>query len=132
MNLYHNRLNHLMSKTTPSTTYFFTQSEHEILRSLSAYMVGVPHDTALDVPIITIDAFVKQLPKPLQTQLRFGLHLFQWGPLLFISKTRRFTQLEPRDAERYIETWANSRLGIRRKLFRGLRGIAFLGYYSSR
>lgn len=132
MNPYHNRLNDLMSKTTPSTTYFFTQSEHEILKSLSAYMVGVPRDAALDVPIITIDAFVKQLPKTLQKQLRFGLHLFQWGPLLFIRKTRRFTQLDSLDAERYIETWANSRFGIRRKLFRGLRDIAFLGYYSAR
>lgn len=121
-----------MPKTTASTTYFFTQSEHEILRSLSAYMVGVPHDAALDVPVITIDAFVKQLPKTLQKQIRFGLHLFQWGPLLFIRKTRRFTQLDSLDAERYIETWANSRFGIRRKLFRGLRDIAFLGYYSSR
>ena len=80
MSHYHSRLNSLMSKTTPSTTYFFTQSEHEILRSLSAYMVGIPRDAALEVPIITIDAFVKQLPKTLQTQLRFGLHLFQWAP----------------------------------------------------
>ncbi len=121
-----------MRKTTASTTYFFSQSEHEILKSLSAYMVGVPRDATLDVPIITIDAFVKQLPKTLQTQLRFGLHLFQWGPLLFIRKTRQFTRLDPRDAVRYIETWANSRFGIRRKIFRGLRDIAFLGYYSSR
>ena len=132
MNLHYSRLNSLMPKTKPSTTYFFTQSEHEILRSLSAYMVGVPPDAILDVPIITIDAFVKQLPKTLQTQLRFGLHLFQWGPSLFIGKTRQFTQLDPRDAVRYIDTWANSRFGIRRKLFRGLRDIAFLGYYSSR
>ena len=132
MNPYHNRLKNLMSKTRPSTTYFFSQSEHEILRSLSAYMVGVPRDTMSDVPIITIDTFIKQLPKTLRRQLRFGLHLFQWGPLLFMGKTRHFTQLDPLDAERYIETWANSRFRIRRKLFRGLRDIAFLGYYSSR
>lgn len=132
MNPYHNRLKNLMPKTRPSTTYFFTQSEHEILKSLSAYMVGAPRDATLDVPVITIDAFVKQLPKTLQTQLRFGLHLFQWGPPLFIGKIRQFTRLDSRDAVRYIETWANSRFGIRRKLFRGLRDIAFLGYYSAR
>ena len=121
-----------MPKTNPSITYFFTQSEHEILKSVCAYMVGVRYDAALDVPIITMDAFVKQLPKTLRTQLRFGLHLFQWGPLFFIGKTRRFTQLDPRDAVRYIDTWASSRFGVRRKLFRGLRDIAFLGYYSAR
>ena len=121
-----------MPKTRPSATYFFTQSEHEILKSVSAYMVGVPRGTTLDVPVITIDAFVKQLPKTLRRQLRFGLHLFQWGPLLFIGKICHFTRLDSRDAVRYIETWANSRFGVRRKLFRGLRDIAFLGYYSCR
>ena len=132
MNLYRNCLKHLMHKTNPSTTYFFTQSEHEILKSVCAYMVGVRYDAALDGPIITIDVFVKQVPKTFRTQLRFGLHLFQWGPLLFIRKMRPFTQLDPHDAVRYIDTWANSRFGIRRRLFRGLRDIAFLGYYSSR
>ena len=121
-----------MLKTTPGATYFFTQREYEILKSVCAYMVGVPSDAALDVPIITIDAFVKQLPKSWQTQLRFGIHLFQWGPAFFIGKPCHFTELNPTDAVRYIDTWAKSRFAVRRKLFRGLRDIAFLGYYSSR
>ena len=121
-----------MPKPTASITYFFTQAEHEILKSVCAYMVGVPCDTALDIPIITIDAFVKQLPKALRTQLRFALLLFQWAPVIFIGKPRHFTQLDPRDAVRYINTWAKSRLAVRRKLFRGLRDITFLGYYSAR
>lgn len=121
-----------MSKTPPSATYFFTQVEHEILKSVCAYMVGVPCDAALDIPVITIDTFVKQLPKAFRTQLRFALLLFQWGPPLFIRKPCRFTQLAPRDAVKYIEGWAKSRLGVRRKLFRGLRDVAFLGYYSNR
>lgn len=119
-----------MFRAVPKATYFFTQVEHEILKSVCAYMVGVPCDDALDTPIIAIDAFVQQLPKTLQRQLRFGLHLFQWGPLLFIGKLCRFTQLPPRDAVRYIDGWAKSRFQIRRRLFRGLRDIAFLGFYS--
>ena len=121
-----------MPKPTASATYFFTQVEHDILKSVCASMVGVPCDTALDIPVITIDTFVKQLPKALRTQLRFALFLFEWGPPFFIGKPCRFTQLAPRDAVRYIDTWAKSRLGVRRKLFRGLRDIAFLGYYSAR
>ena len=121
-----------MSKTPPSrATYFFTQVEHEILKSVCGYMVGVPCDAALDIPVITIDAFVKQLPTTLQRQLRFALHLFQWCPAFFIGKPQHFTKLDQGDAVRYIGTWSKSRLGIRRKLFRGLRDIAFLGYYSS-
>ena len=120
-----------MFRTTPKATYFFTEVEHEILRSVCAYMVGVSGDTALDMPVIVIDSFVQQLPKALRQQLRFGLHFFQWGPLLFIGKPCRFTQLAPRDAVRYIESWAKSRLKVRRRLFRGLRDIAFLGFYSN-
>ena len=120
-----------MVRTPPKTTYFFTEVEHDILKSVCAYMVGVPEDTALDTPVIVIDAFVQQLPKTLRKQLRFGLHLFQWGPPLFLGKPCRFTQLAPRDAVRYIKSWAKSRFKVRRRLFRGLRDIAFLGFYSN-
>ena len=120
-----------MRRATPEVTYFFTEVEHDILKSVCAYMVGVSGDTTLEVPVIVVDAFVQQLPKTLQKQLRYGLHLFQWGPLLFIGKPQRFTQLTPREAVRYIESWSKSRFSVRRRLFRGLRDIAFLGYYSS-
>ena len=120
-----------MLRKTPKATYFFTAVEHDILKSVCAYMVGVSGDTALDTPVIVVDTFVQQLPKTLRRQLRFGLHLFQWGPPLFIGKSCRFTQLVPRDAVKYIESWAKSRFKVRRRLFRGLRDIAFLGYYSN-
>ena len=120
-----------MFRTTPKATYFFTEVEHDILKSVCAYMVGVSADTALDTSVIVIDTFVQQLPKTLRRQLRFGLHLFQWGPPLFIGKLCRFTQLGPRDAVRYIEGWAKSRFKVRRRLFRGLRDSAFLGFYSN-
>ena len=120
-----------MFRTTPKTTYFFTEAEHNILKSICAYMVGLPEDTALDIPVIVIDSFVQQLPRALREQLRFGLHLFQWGPPLFLGKQCRFTELVPRDAIRYIEGWAKSRFSVRRRLFRGLRDIAFLGFYSN-
>lgn len=121
-----------MRRETPEATYFFTQTEHDILKSLCAYMVGVSNDTGLEIPIITIDAFVQQLPKPLRTRIRFGIHLFQWSPFLFIGKLCLFTQLDPRESVEYIDSWAGSRFRIRRQLFRGLRDIAFLGYYSDR
>ena len=121
-----------MFRETPQATYFFTQAEHNILKALCAYMVGTSNDPELDISIITIDAFVQQLPKPLRSRIRFGIHLFQWSPPLFIRKLCLFTQLESRDAVRYIEGWARSRLRIRRQLFRGLRDIAFLGYYSDK
>ena len=114
-----------------NNNHFFTRVERNILKSVCAHMVGVAHDTTLDEPLVIIDKFVSELPKALQIQLRCGIHVFQWGPPVFIGKPRLFTQLAPHDAVKYIETWAGSRLGVRRLLFRGLRDIAFLGYYSS-
>lgn len=112
-------------------THFFSRTERRILKSLCAEMVGVARDEALDESLDAIDAFVMQLPRTLQVQLRWGLFLFEWGPLFFIGKPRRWTRLSSRDAVRYIETWAASRFRARRLLFRGLRDIAFLGYYRS-
>ena len=121
-----------MFKKTPKATYFFTEAEHDILKSISAYMVGVSREvSAVERPVIVIDTFARQLPKPLRRHLRFGLYIFQWGPLLFMGKPGRFTKLDPQDAVRYIEGWARSRFKIRRRLFRGLRDIAFLGFYSN-
>ncbi len=119
----------MLMSTSPDKT-FFTQTERQILKSVCIYMVGISPHATLDEPLIAIDTFVSHLPKPLQTQLRFGLQLFEWCPILFIGKLCRFTQLSPHEAIHYIETWARSRFVRRRLLFRGLRDIAFLGYYA--
>ena len=125
------------------TLQFFSPKEAEILEVLTERMVegdppdagGQPRGHADGVPehsasMTTIDAFVAGLPLNLQAQLRQALHLFQWCPILFIRKPRPFTRLSLSDAETYIRSWAESRFEIRRRLFRGLRDVAFLGYYS--
>lgn len=114
---------------SPSTPSFFSESEHGILKSVCTAMVGAP---CAAESVAAIDVFVAGLPQTLQRQLRFGVHLFQWAPLFFIGKPRRFTQLNPADKVRYIESWARSRFKERRRLFRGLRDIAFLGHYRYR
>ena len=93
-------------------------------------MVGTDFpDVDLSPTATTIDAFVAGLPLNLRVQLRRALHLFQWCPILFTGKLRPFTRLSPRDADIYIRSWAESRFGLRRRLFRGLRDLAFLGHY---
>lgn len=125
------------------TLKFFSPTEVEILTVLTECMVGNDTSDAWQQPygrdnsilassstITNIDAFVAGLPGNLQVQLRRALHLFQWCPILFIGKFALFTRLLPRDAEAYIRSWAESRFGLRRRLFRGLRDLMFLGYYS--
>ena len=129
--------------TLSMTLKFFSPTEIKILTALTDCMVG---DNSSDVwkqtyghkdsipayspTVITIDAFVAGLPLNLQVQLRRALHLFQWCPILFIGRLGPFTRLSRRDADAYIRSWAESRFGLRRRLFRGLRDLMFLGYYS--
>ena len=113
------------------TLQFFSSTEAEILIVLTERMVGID---SLDVEhssvVTTIDAFVAELPVRLRVKLRRALHLFQWSPILFAGKLRSFTRLSPHDADTYIRSWAESRFARRRRLFRGLRDLTFLGYYS--
>ena len=110
---------------------FFSPTEAEILTILVERMVGTDCPDVEHPPTVTtIDAFVARLPLNLQLQLRRALHLFQWCPILFARKLRPFTRLSPSDAEIYIQSWAESRFALRRRLFRGLRDLTFLGYYS--
>ena len=110
---------------------FFSPTEAEILIVLTERMVGTDIPNVERAPTVTaIDAFVAGLPLNLQVQLRRALHLFQWCPILFAGQLRPFTRLSPRDADIYIQSWAESRFALRRRLFRGLRDLTFLAYYS--
>ena len=110
---------------------FFSPTEVEVLIVLTERMVGTDFPDVEHSPTVTtIDAFVAGLPLNLRVQLRRALHLFQWCPILFTGKLRPFTRLSPHDADTYIRSWAESRFGLRRRLFRGLRDLTFLGYYS--
>ena len=109
---------------------FFSPKEAEILIVLTEHMVGTDFPNIQQPPPVTIiDVFVAELPLNLRVQLRRALHLFQWCPILFTGRLRPFTRLSPRDAEIYVQSWAESRFALRRRLFRGLRDLAFLGYY---
>ena len=117
--------------TVNMTLKFFSPKEAEILTVLTERMVGADFaDVTYSPTVRTIDDFVAGLPLNLQVQLRRGLHLFQWCPVLFAGKLCSFTRLSPYDADIYIRSWAESRFGQRRRLFRGLRDLTFLGYYS--
>ena len=120
----------------------FNRKAARILGALITHTVGTDQEAGfpsqveaypewVQIATVTIDGFVAKLSKGLQTQLKCALHLFEWCPLLFIGKPRRFTRLAPSDAEVYIRSWAESRFGFRRRLFRALRDMSFLGYYGS-
>ncbi|MFQ5666596.1 MAG: hypothetical protein ACE5I7_09210 [Candidatus Binatia bacterium] len=80
--------------------------------------------------VATIDQALLQLAPSVQSQFRWLLVAFEWGPPLLEGKLNTFTGMLPRGRDDYIRSWATSRLRIRRLGFRALKNLSMLGYYS--
>ena len=65
-----------------------------------------------------------------QSQLRWLLTIFQWGPPLFRRELRTFTGMSAAARDEYIRDWESSRLAARQLAFRALKNLSMLGYYS--
>ena len=118
----------------PPELQFFSSKEGQVLGALVARMVSTGPDVVPVAPtdqvLATMDAYVVCLPSRLQGQLKRALRIFEWCPVLFIGKLRPFSRMSPRDQDTYIRTWAESRLRVRRRVFRALRDLVFLAYYT--
>jgi hypothetical protein len=111
-----------------------TPQQAEILTAIVERMV---HSGTPDMPAVretrtieTIDQALLQLDASTQSQLRWLITLFQWGPPLFQFKLHRFTTLRPEDQDDYIRDWATSSVATRRIAFQALKNLSMLGYYS--
>ncbi len=114
--------------------HFLTPHEAEILTAIVERMVfageeGMPavRDTRA---VETIDQTITQLDTAVQSQLRWLLQLFQWGPPLLQLKLKTFTGMSPEERDDYIRDWADSRFATRQLAFRALKNLSMLGYYS--
>lgn len=59
-----------------------------------------------------------------------GLGVLEWGVAPLVAKWRPFTALDGAAQDRVLEDLMRSRLGLKRDLFRGLRSLALLTFYS--
>ena len=80
--------------------------------------------------IDTIDQALLQLDDGVQSQLRWLLVAFEWGPPFFQLKLTTFTRMSAEERDAYLEQWATSAVGVRRLAFRALKNLSMLGYYS--
>jgi len=78
----------------------------------------------------TIDRAVQQLDPRVQTQLRWLLRAFEWGPPVLTFQLTTFTGMSPEQQDAYLDGWARSNSETRRLAFRALKNLAVLGYYS--
>jgi hypothetical protein len=106
----------------------------EILEAIADRMIAAeePGITARDLHIAEeVIRYVASLPQPMQKEIRQLVTIFEYLPLLVIFKPARFSRLNPRDQERYIAAWGNSRIGILRTGFRVLKSLCVSTYYQN-
>ena len=78
----------------------------------------------------TIDQALQQLDASVQSQLRWLLVVFQWGPPVLQLQFTTFMGMSAPERDEYIRSWATSPYEIRRLAFRALKNLSMLGYYS--
>ena len=75
--------------------------------------------------------YLTKLPAPLQKDIRQLITIFEYLPPLVIFRLSRFSQLTPKDQDRYIEAWGTSRIGLLRTGFRVLKNLSVSTYYQN-
>jgi hypothetical protein len=77
-----------------------------------------------------LDAMLAAMPADKQRAVRILLTAFDVGAAL--GHGRRFVSLGHDARERYLAGWAESRLGVRKVIYRSLKGLCGAAYYQDR
>jgi hypothetical protein len=80
-------------------------------------------------PARAADLWVARLPA-LAGPLVQGLWLLEWGVAPLVAKWRPFTALDGASQDRVLEDLMRSRLDLKCDLFKGLRSLSMLTFYS--
>jgi hypothetical protein len=75
--------------------------------------------------------YIGTLPRPMQKEIRQLLIVFEYLPIFFLFKPKRFSRLSPKDQERYIAAWGTSSIGLFRSGFRVLKSLSVSTYYQN-
>ncbi len=98
-------------------------------RMIAAEEIGIT-SRDFDVAGAIVD-YIGRLPAPVQSDIRSLVFLFEYLPLLVIFRPSRFSRLNTRDQNRYIEAWGTSRFGLLRTGFRVLKNLSVSTYYQN-
>lgn len=80
-------------------------------------------------PARAADAWVARVPA-LAEPLSQGLWVIEWGVYPLVAKWRPFTALDGARQDRVLEDLMRSRLDLKRDLFKGVKSLAMLTFYS--
>lgn len=112
----------------------FDELEVEITRALAARICRqsddpVPGD-ALDRIVRFVEDYLARLPESQAAMFRNLLVVFEYQPLVFGPKRRRFTRLDGDAADENLRRWATAPQTARVAAFNGVKTICMLAWYS--
>jgi hypothetical protein len=108
-----------------------SEKEYAVARAAAeALLPGVP--VSPDLVAAGIDAELAVAGDPMQTDMKTVLTLMEHGPALAL-RPRRFTALSPTARLAVLDSWARSRLNLRRAAYQALRGfVVYFAYTQDR
>lgn len=89
--------------------------------------VNIP---AEDFMLNFLDNFYSYFPVHMRIGFPLGLMLLEYGTFIFAGIPKPFSSLSMEKREKYVKGWINSRLGIRRDLIKGVKGVCLTAFYS--
>ena len=88
-------------------------------------------DPPIDEEILKVaDNFIGHLPSHMKFLLPLGLYLLEFGTLIFVPTFRRFSRMPLEEREKYILSWTESKIALRRDLIKGIKAICMTGFYA--
>ena len=110
---------------------FLSNDDAEVLAKLIKIMF--PEDAALhsvnDIPMMqNIDSLMGFVDEDLRNDLSAGTKLFNYGAIVMGLHLTTFTNLDVRDAERYVNDWQSGG-EIQRGLLSGLKKLIYTAYW---
>lgn len=78
-----------------------------------------------------IDVILAGVSKRMGQEFKLLLVAFEYGTLLFGHSVKRFTRMSDAEQDRYLTTWAHSRVPFKRMGFQALKRSVLGAYYGS-
>lgn len=94
-----------------------------------------PRRAGFDLPLEDemlefLDKFYAFFPFHMKIGFPAGLLLLEYGTFIFAFKLRPFSKLSLEERTKYVWGWMESRIGLRRDLIKGVKGVCLTAFYS--
>lgn len=114
--------------------HYFTRREYRIVCDLADTVFPPGNALGITGREARVPEYIDRMLAGMRADKATEVHamflLFEHGTLAFGMRSRRFTELAPRQRERYLRRWERARVYSRRMLAAGLKALLGLAYFA--